>query len=72
MIDKNRVQSRYVDEWNYISLNRLRKDVSRNELLQLFQKWSNEQRKKCENTFLYNDIMMLILWSLSCYFIYFL
>ncbi len=33
MIDKNQVQSRYVDEWNCI---RDRKDASRNELLHLF------------------------------------
>ncbi len=33
MIDKNQVQSRYVDEWN---CNRDRKDASRNKLLHLF------------------------------------
>ncbi len=33
MIDKNQVQSRYVDEWNCI---RDRKDASRNKLLHRF------------------------------------
>ncbi len=33
MIDKNQVQSRYVDEWNCV---RDRKDASRHELLHLF------------------------------------
>ncbi len=33
MIDKNQVQSRYVDEWNYV---RDRKDAFRNELFHLF------------------------------------
>ncbi len=33
MIDKNQVQSHYVDEWNYI---RDHKDAFRNELLYIF------------------------------------
>ncbi len=33
MINKNQVQSRYVDEWNWI---RDRKDASRNKLLYKF------------------------------------
>ncbi len=33
MIDKNQVQSHYVNEWNCI---RDRKDASRNELLYMF------------------------------------
>jgi len=41
MIDKNRVQSCYIDEWNCVCLNRLRKDVSRNKLITRSGQMSN-------------------------------
>lgn len=62
MIDKNREQSCYIDEWSYICLNRLSKDVSNN-----YTCFRNEQMSNWKTVRIHSYIKIpQELWEGSC------